>query len=146
MKQLSRWMRVVGILYVLNGVALVGMYLTPAIRGALLDQAVPGADPTHPLAEWGMEIWLMFGFEMLVVGAAVVVASRNAWANRILAYTVLGLELIRGIVDDVVWIAKGYPPGVYVAWMIFHSILILTGVLALRRAHSESRDRALVPA
>lgn len=111
-----------------------------------MTQAVPGADPTHPLAKWGFEVWLMFGFEMLVVGAALFVASRNAWSNRIIAFMVLSLELFRGVVDDVVWIANGYPAGIYIGWIIFHTAVIVTGVLALRHAHRESRHETLVPA
>lgn len=114
------------------------------VRETLVTQAVPGADPTHPLAEWGFEVWLMFGFEMLVVGAALFVASRNAWSNRIIAFMVLSLELFRGVVDDVVWIANGYPAGIYIGWIIFHTAVIVTGVLALRHAHRESRHETLV--
>lgn len=146
MKLLARWMKVIGALYVFNGIGLILAYLTPAVRETLVTQAVPGADPTHPLAEWGMEVWLMFGFEMLVVGGALLVASRNAWSNRIIAFMVLGLELIRGVADDLVWIATGYPPGVYIGWIVFHTAVIATGALALRRAHREVRHETLVPA
>lgn len=146
MKQLSRWMRIVGGLYVVNGVGLVVLYLNSRLREALVTQAVPGADPAHPLAEWGLDVWLMFGFEMLVVGATLLVASRKAWSNRIIAFMVLGLELIRGVVDDVVWIANGYPPGVYIGWIIFHTAVLVTGVLALKHARGEIRHETLVPA
>lgn len=147
MKQLKRWMRIVGSLYVINGLALFVLYLNEGLQETLVTQAVPGADPDHPLAQWGLDIWLLFGFEMLVVGATLFVASRNAWSNRIIVFMVLGLEFFRGVVDDVVWIASGYPPPIYIGWIIFHTAVIVTGVLALRRASRESsRHETMVPA
>ncbi len=146
MKPLSRWMKVVGVLYVLNGIGLVVSYVVPAIGEASVRQRVPGADLANPLYGFAMDTWLMFALEMLVVGGALVVASRAAWSNRILAFTVVALELIRGILDDLIWIANGYPAAMYMGWIGFHAVVIVTGVRALRRAQAHEQSEPLVPA
>lgn len=137
-------MRVVGALYVLNGVGLVVSYLVPAIGEASVRQRVPGADPANPLYGFAMETWVMFALEVLGVGAALLVASGAAWENRILAFTIVGLELIRGVLDDLVWIANGYPAALYLGWIGFHTVVIVTGVRALRGANAERPSEALV--
>jgi hypothetical protein len=144
MKQLSLWMKVVGALYVVNALLLVATYLIPAIGEASVEARVAGADPSNPLYAFALDTWLMFGLELLVVGVALWIASRAAWANRILAVTVIALELIRGIVDDLIWIASGYPSASYVGWILLHTAIILTGILVLRRAHAEQPERAPV--
>lgn len=145
MRQLSRWMKAVGIFYVINGAALTVVYLVPAAQRGMISQVVPGTDAADPLAGYALEIWLMFALEVLVIGGFLLAGSRDAWANRILALTVLGLELIRGILDDLIWIASGYPAGFYVGWIAVHSLIIVTGVFALRRAYAVHRGDALVP-
>lgn len=145
MQQLSRWMRAVGTFYIINGVALTVVYLVPAAQRGMISQVVPGADAADPLVGYALEIWLMFALEVFVIGGFLLVGSRDAWANRILVVTVLGLELIRGILDDLIWIASGYPAGFYIGWIAVHALIIVTGVLALRRAYAVHRGDALVP-
>ena len=145
MQQLSRWMKAVGLFYVINGVGLTVAYLMPAAQRGMIGQVVPGADTVDPLVSYAMDIWLMFALEMFVIGGFLLVGSRDAWANRILVFTVLGLELIRGILDDLIWIASGYPAGFYLWWIAVHGLIIATGVLALRRAYAVYRGDALVP-
>lgn len=145
MQTLSRWMRAVGVFYILNGFALMFVYLVPTAQRGMISQAVPGADAGDPLLGYALEIWLMFAMEMIVIGVFLLLGSRNAWANRILVLAVLGLELIRGVLDDLVWIANGYPPAFYIAWILIHSVIIVTGVLALRSTHSERREDRMLP-
>lgn len=144
MKQLSLWMKVVGALYVVNAIFLVATYLIPALGEASVEARVAGADPANPLYDFALDTWLMFGLELLVVGAALLFASRSAWANRILAIAVIALELIRGIVDDLIWIASGYPPASYVGWILIHAAIVVTGILVLRRAHAEQPEKVAV--
>jgi hypothetical protein len=145
MQQLSRWMRAVGVFYILNGLALMLVYLVPSAQRAMISQVVPGADAGDPLVAYAMEIWLMFALEVTVVGVFVLLGSRDAWANRILVLTVIGLELIRGVLDDLVWITNGYPPAIYFAWIIVHAAIIITGVLAFRSAYFERQVDGLFP-
>ncbi len=58
----------------------------------MISQVVPGADPGDPLLGYAMEIWLMISLEVTVIGVFLLLGSRNAWGNRILVLTVLGLE------------------------------------------------------
>lgn len=135
-------MKVVGALYIINGMVLGISFLVPAAAETSIGARVPDAQLSGPMYEFALDTWLMFGFEMLVVGAALLWASRDAWANRILAWTVIALEAVRGIVDDLIWIASGYPAAAYIGWIVFHAAVITTGVSAMRSAHV----RADVPA
>lgn len=144
MKGLTRWMRVVGVLYILNATALVTSYLIPPLGEASVAQRVPGATSSDRLYDFAMDTWLMFALELAVIGAVLLYTSRRAWSNRILAVTVIALELVRGIFDDVLWIANGYPATIYLGWIVFHAVVIVTGVMALRSAASERQEPVLV--
>ena len=145
MQKLRRWMKVVGSLFVLNGVLLIVSYYVRPIGEASGEERVPGADLTSPLYDFAMETWLMFGLEMLVVGGSLWFFSRAPWASRALVLTVLALEVVRGIIDDISWIVNGYPPGFYVGWIVFHIVVIVTGVRALQAAQVEADERSIVP-
>lgn len=143
--KLRLWMRVVGALYIVNGVVLGVLHVVPAAGQASVEARVPDAELSGPMYEFALDTWLMFGFELLVVGAALLWASRNPWAHRVLAGTVIALEAVRGILDDFVWIASGYPAAPYIAWIVFHTAVIATGLLALRAAKADA-GRHLAPA
>jgi hypothetical protein len=49
-------------------------------------------------------------------------------------WTVIGIELARGIVYDIYMLVEGYPPSVYAPWILIHGIVMTTGLVALRRA------------
>lgn len=143
MSGLTRWMRVVGVLYILIAVALVISYLVPSIGEASVAQRVPGASSGDRLYGFAMDTWLMFALEVAVIGAVLLYASRRAWANRILAVAVIALELVRGIFDDVLWIANGYPAAIYLGWIVFHAVVIATGIVSLKNAASERQEPVL---
>lgn len=143
MSGLERWMRVVGVLYLLNAAALVMSYVVPSIGEASVAQRVPGATSSDRLYGFAMDTWLMFALEVAVIGAVLLYASRRAWSNRILAVAVIALELVRGIFDDVLWIANGYPAAIYFGWIVFHAVVIGTGVMALKNASSERQQSVL---
>lgn len=135
----------VGALYIVNGVFLGVSYLVPAAGEATVGARVSDAELSGPMYEFALDTWLMFGFELLVVGAALLWASRDPWAHRVLAGTVIALEAVRGILDDLVWIARGYPAVPYIAWIVLHAVVITTGLLAFRAAKRDPR-RHLEPA
>lgn len=132
--------------YVVNSLLLVVAYLVTSIGQASVEARVPRADFSSPLYDFAMDTWLMFGLELLVLGVVLLVASRSPWQNRILAFALIGLELVRGILDDLIWIANGYPAGAYIGWIVFHSVVIVTGVVALRRARADHPAERLVAA
>lgn len=56
------------------------------------------------------------------------IASRKPDRAKALIWTVIGLELVRGIGIDVYKIIRGYEFSAELIWIVIHSIIILTGV------------------
>lgn len=132
------WLRVVGVFYLFLFVMIVFVRLplqTFAPEGTLA-LAASG----DPIARYLVDTWVMFGLEVGVIGVALLVASRNVAQARLLVWTVMGIELVRGIVDDIYMIARGYEPGGFIAWIMIHSIIIVTGYLALKTARQETTN------
>ncbi len=134
-KGLRRWMRVVGLFYLLLFV--VGAIIKLPVEQTL-GQAGIVLDQTNLAHRFLVDTWVMFALELGVIGAALWFFSGHPYENRALIWTVLGLELIRGIVDDIYMLIRGYDPAFYIGWIVIHSIIILTGLLALRSASEEA--------
>lgn len=126
------WLRIVGAFYLFLFVMIVFVRLPLRVFApeGTLDLAAAG----DPLAKYLVDTWVMFGLELGVIGVMLLVATRYLDQARLLVWTVIGVELVRGIVDDVYMIARGYEPAGFVGWIVIHSIIILTGYYALRRA------------
>lgn len=131
MTALRRWMAITGGFYVL-----VGLFNTPPVIEARLPFQFPdlGVEADSVAARVLIDTWFMFGLEMLVVGAALIRFSRTPSQHLGLAWTVIALELVRGVADDVYWIARGHDPIAYLGWIAIHLVIIATGVHALGRA------------
>jgi hypothetical protein len=56
-------------------------------------------------------------------------------------YTVLAIEISRGLIADTYMIVRGIHVGGYLVWIASHSTVLITGVLALRAAHRDERGR-----
>jgi hypothetical protein len=138
---LKWWLRIVGVLYLFTFVAAVFLRLPIRVEGpeGVLARAASG-DAT---ANFLVETWVRFGLEMGAIGAALLIASRVPDRAKALVWTVIGIEVTRGILSDIWAIALGHPPMVAVVWMVIHSAVILTGVLSLRRARS-GKEAAVV--
>lgn len=139
MKPLKWWMRIIGTFYLVLFV--VGSIVKLPVK-MTLEQAGIAYDPGNFAHMFLADTWVMFTLEIAVIGVILWVASRNPLQNRILVYTLFGLELVRGIVDDIYMLARGYEPGFYVGWIVIHSVIILSGWWALQRAKSEQRTPA----
>ena len=63
--------------------------------------------------------------------AALLIASRAPDQARTLVWTVIAIELVRGIGVDIYKIARGYKKRVPVTWMVVHSVIIATGLMSL---------------
>ena len=51
-----------------------------------------------------------------------------------------GLEVVRGITDDLYLIAQGYDAIISTAWIVLHLVIVVSGVVLARRAlHGERR-------
>jgi hypothetical protein len=135
MKGMKWWMRGVGAFYVL-----MGAFNTPLIIEARLPAQYPdlGVPPDSFAARALIDTWFMFGLEVIVIGLALLYFSRDPGQNVALIWMVLGLELIRGIADDIYLLGRGYEPAIiYIIWILIHSIIIVSGLLVLRAAYSD---------
>jgi hypothetical protein len=140
MNGMKWWMRGVGAFYVLMGV-----FNTPPIIEARLPTQYPelGVSTDSFVARALIDTWFMFGLEVIVIGLALIYFSRDPDRNVALIWTVLGLELIRGIVDDVYLLGRGYEPAiVYFVWILIHTFIIVTGLLALRSGYSRTQSHS----
>jgi hypothetical protein len=130
-RPLQRWMRIVGGFYVA-----LGLFNTPPVIAARFPAQYPdlGVAVDSMPAQALIDVWFMFGLEVAVIGVALLVTARNPARHVALVWTVLALEVVRGIADDVYLLARGYEVMPYVIWLVVHAAIIATGLLALRRA------------
>lgn len=131
--RLAWWMRAVGALHVLIGVGAVFLHSGPRLY--------LGGESASAAHRFAVDSWVMIGLEWLVLGAALIIASRNPYRHRMLAVAIIGFEFFRGIVHDVYMIVRGYDPLPLVAWIVVHSIVIALGVSFLRSARSDVAAR-----
>lgn len=128
------WMRVVGGVYLLKFVAVA------LVRAPIRSQAPQGlalAAEGDPIARFLVDTWVIFGLEMAALGAALLIASRVPAQARALGFAILGVE-VSGIVADVYQIARGHALDVPATWIVIHLLIIVTGLVALRRGPTVS--------
>ena len=133
MNRLIWWMRIVGVFYLL----LTAMNIWALFLGGmqLVADSLPAPMNTEPLAVRAFsDAWLVFVFEFGVLGAVLLYASRHPAESRMLVLAVIGAEIFRGVLADIVWITRGYDPAGYIAFIVIHLIIVLTGILFLRQA------------
>ncbi len=136
-------MRIVGILYVVLGIMFVPFLNELRIRSLVPITAGPDTIEYKALIDWTF----VFGLDLLVIGAMLVYASRQPLKNVILAQTVVLLELIRGVLDDLYYISRGYAwVPFYIGFIVLHLVIIVTGVLFWRQAEREQEVGQALPA
>lgn len=128
---LKWWIQVTGVFYLLLFAA--GAIIQAPVE-LTLEQAGIAPDLTNYAHRLLVNVWVMFSLELGVIGAALLYAAGAPHKNRILVWTVLGLELVRGIVDDAFMLTRGYKPAVYLAWIGIHLLIIGSGLWALHRS------------
>jgi hypothetical protein len=131
------WLRIVGFVYVLNGImmAVVRAPITAAGPDGALARAAAG-DPT---ARFLVDTWVGFGADVAAVGVGLLAASRSPATARALVWTIIAIELMRGLAYDVYMLARGYPPAVYLPWIAIHVVIIATGLMVLNASGSRVR-------
>lgn len=136
MTKLKWWMRIVGAFYILLGI----QNTPPLVTGRLETQYPTLVAPVESVVVQGLiDMWFMFGVEMLVVGVMLIVAAKMPLRNKILVQTVLWLEIIRGVAIDVYWLTRGfYTNGFYIGFIVVHLIIIISGFIFLRQAEKEN--------
>lgn len=127
---LTRWLQIVGLFYLLQFVAMA--FVRAPIRTFGPDGALDLADAGDPIARFLVDTWVTFGLEVGAIGIAMLIASRHPLQARGVAWTVLAIELVRGIANDFYMIARDINVTGYLIWIAIHSIVIVTGLLALR--------------
>ena len=135
MSKLTWWMRIVGALYLFLFVAATFLRLPIQAEGpkGILDQAAAG----DPLARFVVDTWVVLGLELGVIGAALLIGSRVPAKATALVWMVIGGELVWGIGSDIYKLVRGYQWSVPGAWIVIHSVIIVTGLFALRGAQSQ---------
>ena len=136
MNKLKWWLRVVGVFYLLlTALNLSALFLG---GGQMFADTLPAPMNTDALAVRAFaDAWLVFVFELGVLGAMALVASRAPVQNRIMAWTLIWAEAIRGVVADIIWITRGYSFSSYAVFVVIHLIIIVTGVMFVRQAKAE---------
>ena len=124
------WLRIVGIFYVFQFV------MVALVKASIAAQGPPGtlerAAQGDPLARFVVDTWVIFGLEILAIGIALLLAARAAERARALIVAIIAIELCRGIIADIYILLRGGPVVVAVPWLVIHSVVIVTGALALR--------------
>ena len=96
----------------------------------VLERAATG-DAT---ARFVVDTWTTLGLALGVIGAVLLFYSRQPLEARALEWTVVALELAWAIPIDIYKIARGYKRQLLAFWIVVHSAIGVTGVLALRAA------------
>lgn len=134
---LGRWMVGVALVYLLLFANIVSVVLFPS----RLTQLVPAFDApvTSVAAQAGIDVYLIFGLDLFVIAVVLLWASRNPLQHVILFWLVLGLELVRGILDDLyLLLYRDYVVDeLYYGFIVLHLVVIVTGILAYRTATRE---------
>ncbi|MFN2502820.1 MAG: BphX family protein [Acidimicrobiales bacterium] len=141
--KLAWWMRVVGVFYLLQFVMMA--VVRAPIRTAGPEGALAQADAGEPVARFLVDTWLTLGLEVGAIGVAVLVASRHPGQARGVVWTVLAIELGRGILLDLYMLSRGTKVSVYGVWIVIHALVIVTGLRSLRGTGVGDVDQARTP-
>ena len=133
MNGLKWWFRAVGAFYVLLGIGFI-----PVVNATRIPLMLPSFDaPAGGTAYRGLlDFSFMFGLDLLVIGLYLLHASRDPLKHVSIVWLVVALEAVRGILDDIYMIARGYAAPVYVGFIILHLIIIATGIACVRRVQA----------
>jgi len=128
-------MRGVGAFYLF-----LGAFNTPFVIEARLPAQYPnlGVPVSSAAAQALVDTWFLFGLEMGVVGAALIYFSRSPVRHLALVWTVIVLEVVRGVLDDLYLIARGNDAVFYSGFAVVHLVIIGTGIAFARGARRTS--------
>jgi len=137
MGKLTWWFRIVGVIHIGLGISWL-----PFANAPKLEQVIPNFDGAiGGTAYNGFLDWMVvFGLEMIVVGAFQLWASRRPLRYLPVVGLIIALSAVRGIADDVYMIARGYPLASNLVFIALHTAIIVTGVLAARAARRSSES------
>jgi len=127
-------MRIVGVFYLLQFV--MNAFVRAPIRVMVSTDVLARASAGDATARFLVDTWVTFGLEVGVIGAALLIASRMPERARALVWTVIGIDLVRGIVADIYMILRGQHLAPLLIWIGVHSVIIVSGVFCVRTARS----------
>jgi hypothetical protein len=143
MRKLTWWMRLVGAFQLLqafgNFYALYLMYTGPESMASFMRPGLQGISDAALVSQYA-DVWLIFMLDLVVLGAALLFAARDPSRHLILAYTVIGFELIHGLIGDVIWIVLGYPAARIGVGIAIHLVVALSGLIFARGFDVESEQ------
>ena len=82
--------------------------------------------------------WSPFAFEVVGLGTFMLWAAANPRKYLGAVWLIVWLELLHGVLDDIYLIANGFSAGGYIAFIVVHLIIIVTGVRFAQQAEAES--------
>ena len=129
MKKTKWWLRIVGAFYLLL-TALNAYYFFFNQQG--YRDILPFRADDIAIRAF-IDAWMVFIFELAVLGVMALYASRNPGQGRILVITIILAEIFRGAVADAIWIYRGYSAAEYVPFIFVHLIIVVTGIIFLRQ-------------
>jgi hypothetical protein len=136
MNKLKWWFRIVGAFYLL--LTLMNIWILFLGGSRMFADTLPAPMNTDALAAQAFgDAWMVFVFELGVLGVMALVAAREPTKNRIMAWVIIGAEAFRGVVADAIWITRGYDFISYAVFIVIHLIIIITGVIFVRQAQAE---------
>lgn len=140
MTKLKWWFRIVGVFYLLIGFMNLPGYFDNQLFASSLPYTA-SANVTRAFADgWGYAVFEVFGMGLFLLWA-----SRKPADNLSIVWLTVWLEVLHGIGYSVYLIAKGFDPLVTGGFVIASLVIIVTGVLLVRRTWQTSMPSA-VPA
>jgi hypothetical protein len=137
MKSLKWWLRIVGTLYLMEGIGLSLMALFATDDFA----AIWASAPVGSLDEVAVRGTLIAGLPgvltWVLLGSMMWIFSRVPARARVLVVTVVAWELLVWLPIDLVGFFNGFEVGRAVGLITVHAVIGLSGLLVLRRAPKE---------
>ena len=130
MTMLQWWMRVVGVIYLfLAGASLpFGTGPSASLAGIAFDLQY-----AQRMEDYQFLGGLMYG----VIGAALLYGSRDVRQNTLIVWTVIFMELVRGLFGHAYLLVRGAPTWSYGPLLLLHLMIIATGLEFARRSRTE---------
>lgn len=133
MTALTWWLRIVGALYLLEGVGLTAMALADSDRFASIWASVPEGT-LDAIAIRGILVAGMPGvLTWVLLGALMWLFARTPPKARVLAVVVIAWELLVWMPIDLVGLFNGFEVPRAVTLIVIHAIIGVSGIFALRR-------------
>ena len=125
-----------GVLYLLQFA--MEVFVRAPIKAIGPEGALAQAAAGEPMASFVVDTWTILGLEDLALGTVVLFASSMPAKAMYLAWAMIGVEMTRGIVADIYMVARGHSVIVSAVWIVIHSAVIVTGLIALRSSRMEN--------